>query len=117
MAEKNPHAVALGRAGGKKGGLARAAALSPERRSEIAQQGGIARWQKKCQHKFYYPGSIASCRYCNMEFKRSELFTVPCKRCGAKSGHPCLMPSGYRSAYPHIVRETDFVNHLKGDGS
>lgn len=31
---KNPHAVALGRMGGKQGGRARAEKLSPERRSE-----------------------------------------------------------------------------------
>jgi hypothetical protein len=40
---KNPHAVALGRLGGVKGGLARAKALSPRRRSEIAKQAGAAR--------------------------------------------------------------------------
>jgi hypothetical protein len=40
---KNPHAVALGRLGGTKGGLARAKALSPRRRSEIAKQAGAAR--------------------------------------------------------------------------
>ena len=33
---KNPAAVALGRLGGQKGGKARAAKLTPERRSEIA---------------------------------------------------------------------------------
>jgi hypothetical protein len=40
---KNPHAVALGRLGGVKGGLARAKALSPRRRREIAKQAGAAR--------------------------------------------------------------------------
>jgi len=35
---KNPAAVALGRLGGKKGGAARAANLTPERRKEIAQK-------------------------------------------------------------------------------
>ncbi len=44
--KKNPHAVALGRRGGKKGGLARAKALSPERRSEIARLAVQARWKK-----------------------------------------------------------------------
>jgi hypothetical protein len=43
---KNPHAVALGRKGGKKGGLARAAALSPEQRSDIARKAVQARWKK-----------------------------------------------------------------------
>jgi hypothetical protein len=45
---KNPHAVALGRLGGLKGGprggRARAEALSPRRRAEIARQAAAARW-------------------------------------------------------------------------
>jgi hypothetical protein len=44
---KDPAAVALGRKGGKKGGPARAAALTPERRKEIAQKAVAARWGKK----------------------------------------------------------------------
>jgi hypothetical protein len=40
----NPHAVALGRLGGIKGGPARAASLSSERRSEIAHQAARSRW-------------------------------------------------------------------------
>ncbi len=43
---KDPAAVALGRKGGLKGGAARAAALSPERRSEIARSAAKARWAK-----------------------------------------------------------------------
>ena len=43
---KNPAAVALGRLGGKKGGKARAAKLSPERRQEIAKKAAAARWRK-----------------------------------------------------------------------
>ncbi len=44
--EKNPAAVALGRLGGKKGGLARAKKLSKKRRSEIAKLAAQARWGK-----------------------------------------------------------------------
>jgi len=44
--EKNPAAVALGRLGGKKGGPARAKALSREERSKIAKRGAEARWKK-----------------------------------------------------------------------
>lgn len=44
--DKNPHAVELGRLGGKKGGTARAKSLSPERRSEIAKQAAQKRWRK-----------------------------------------------------------------------
>ena len=44
---KNAAAVALGRLGGKKGGSARAAALTPEQRSEIAKNAATKRWAKK----------------------------------------------------------------------
>lgn len=44
---KNPHAVALGRKGGLKGGAARAANLTPEQRSQIAKAAAVARWGKK----------------------------------------------------------------------
>jgi hypothetical protein len=43
---KNPHAVALGRKGGKKGGPARAAKLSAEERRESARKAVQARWKK-----------------------------------------------------------------------
>ena len=41
---KNPNAVALGKLGGAKGGKARAAKLTPEKRSEIAKKAAAARW-------------------------------------------------------------------------
>ena len=44
--EKNPHAAALGRLGGTKGGKARAAKLSDKKRSAIAKQAARARWAK-----------------------------------------------------------------------
>lgn len=47
--EKNPHAVALGRLGGLKGGAARAAALQPKKRSQIAAKAAKARWGKKAK--------------------------------------------------------------------
>ena len=43
---RNPHAAALGRLGGLRGGAARAAALSPRRRREIARAAAQARWSK-----------------------------------------------------------------------
>lgn len=43
---KNPHAVALGRNGGLKGGTARAKKLSPSKRKEIAQKAAKKRWDK-----------------------------------------------------------------------
>ncbi len=39
----------LGRTGGIKGGKARAAALPPERRREIAQKAAATRWAKKAK--------------------------------------------------------------------
>ena len=44
---KNPHAVALGRLGGLKGGKARAKKLTKNQRKEIAQKAAKARWLKK----------------------------------------------------------------------
>ena len=45
--EKNPAAVALGRLGGRKGGVARAAKLSAKKRAAIAQKAARTRWAKK----------------------------------------------------------------------
>ncbi len=44
---KNPAAVALGKLGGAKGGLARAKKLSAMRRKEIAKKAAQTRWAKK----------------------------------------------------------------------
>lgn len=44
--EKNATAVERGRKGGKRGGTARAAKLSRDRRAEIARQGAAKRWPK-----------------------------------------------------------------------
>lgn len=43
---KNPHAVALGKLGGAKGGPARAKKLSAAKRSEIAKKAAAVRWAK-----------------------------------------------------------------------
>jgi hypothetical protein len=47
--KKDPAAVALGRRGGKKGGPARAAKLTPEQRSASARKAVQARWAKAKQ--------------------------------------------------------------------
>ena len=44
---KNPHAQALGRLGGLKGGPARKDALTADQRSEIASKAAKARWSRK----------------------------------------------------------------------
>jgi hypothetical protein len=46
---KNPAAVALGKLGGRKGGLARAAKLSAKQRKEIAKKAAKTRWNKKAK--------------------------------------------------------------------
>jgi len=43
---KNPAAVALGRLGGLKGGIARRDKLSPKKRKAIAKKAAEARWKK-----------------------------------------------------------------------
>ena len=43
---RNPAAVELGRAGGKKGGIARAKKLTFSQRQTIAKKGANARWKK-----------------------------------------------------------------------
>lgn len=45
--EKNPAAVALGKLGGKKGGKARAAKMTPEERAESARKAAEARWRRE----------------------------------------------------------------------
>lgn len=44
---KNPHAVALGRKGGLKGGKARAESMTSQQRKEAAKKAAQARWGKK----------------------------------------------------------------------
>jgi hypothetical protein len=44
---RDPAAVSLGRRGGLKGGVARAAKMAPERRAEIARKAAKTRWNKK----------------------------------------------------------------------
>lgn len=46
LAPKDPHAVALGRHGGLKGGPARAKALTAQRRREIARRAIQTRWRR-----------------------------------------------------------------------
>jgi hypothetical protein len=43
----NPHAAALGRLGGLKGGPARAAALSAKQRRDLARRAAQARWRRR----------------------------------------------------------------------
>ncbi len=44
---KNHHAVALSKLGASKGGKARALALTPFERTQIARKAALARWGKR----------------------------------------------------------------------
>lgn len=46
LPEKNPHAVALGKLGGSKGGTQRAKNLSAAKRKQIARKAAKTRWGK-----------------------------------------------------------------------
>jgi hypothetical protein len=47
--EMREYLAKLGKKGGKKGGPARAAAMTPEQRSESARKAVTARWAKKAR--------------------------------------------------------------------
>jgi len=47
MLKKNPHAVALGKMGGSKGGKRRAANLTAQERSASARKAALARWTRE----------------------------------------------------------------------
>jgi hypothetical protein len=47
---KNPHAAALGRLGGLKGGPARARKLTAKERSQSARKAAKARWKRNKGH-------------------------------------------------------------------
>jgi hypothetical protein len=47
MRKKNPHAIALGKMGGSKGGKARAARLTPEERTASARKAALTRWARE----------------------------------------------------------------------
>jgi hypothetical protein len=49
--KKNPHAVALGRLGGLKGGKARTEKLTAEQRQALARNAVNARWAKRNKQK------------------------------------------------------------------
>jgi hypothetical protein len=73
--KKNPAAVALGRLGGlkggKKGGKARAAALSPEERAESARKAAIARVRKQtAKERSDIARKAAAARWAGHEAKR-----------------------------------------------
>jgi hypothetical protein len=79
--EKNPAAVELGRLGGLKGGKARAAKLSSEKRTEIARRAARARWKTSEEDALrcalgeyaYIPTAKEAIRYLSDETKEAEI--------------------------------------------
>jgi hypothetical protein len=63
VTKKNPHAVALGRRGGLKGGPARAAKLTKEQLSESGRRAVQARWAKRNQAKGQTAGQTTTPRH------------------------------------------------------
>lgn len=57
---KNPAAVALGRKGGLKGGVARAKKLTAKERSAIAKKAATLRWQKEQKQREEQPEPLVS---------------------------------------------------------
>lgn len=45
--KKNPHAVALGKLGGRKGGKKSLETMTPEQRTARARKAVLARWEKQ----------------------------------------------------------------------
>lgn len=77
---KNPDAVALGRLGGLKGGKARAAKLSPERRSEIASVAVKTRWAGKDNPSELTTNS--KCPKCGLRALEKDGTDLHCWSCG-----------------------------------
>jgi len=72
--KKDPAAVALGRKGGKKGGLARAAGMTPAQRSESARKAVQARWaESKSKRGAAEPQSDGLFEMANISPKRTGL--------------------------------------------
>jgi hypothetical protein len=57
-AAKNKHAKALSALGASKGGLARAAAISPEKRRAIAVNAAVARWGNELPRETQHTGAV-----------------------------------------------------------
>jgi hypothetical protein len=72
MIQKNAAAVALGRKGGKKGGPARAAKLTPEQRSESARKAVRARWAKVAPAAPFLDSSKKALHLCLKRIKTAK---------------------------------------------
>jgi general stress protein YciG len=99
----------LGRRGGLKGGKARAAALSPARRKEIARKGGKASWQSRKKKFLVIPGTITSKSDGDRHFigarELMRLYRVKQEECVVMSEEDVVRYNPYSSKYPmNLVR-------------
>jgi len=92
---KDPAAVALGRKGGKKGGPARAAKLTPKQRSESARKAVQARWTKAKEGKDY------------IVVKRTKMETTPITRSPMDTSDKAVLTLLKR------IRETNDQNEIR----
>ena len=74
---KDPAAVALGRKGGKKGGPARAAKLTPEQRSESARRAVQARWARRNKGRMVVKKTGKTSAKTLDEFQKTKKTAVP----------------------------------------
>jgi hypothetical protein len=93
--------------GASKGGKARAAALSPARRKEIARKGAQVRWSKK--RFLVIPGTITSKSDGDRHFigarELMRLYRVKPEECVVMSEEDLVRYNPHRSKYPmNLVR-------------
>lgn len=128
--EKNPHAVELGRLGGKAGGPARNKKLNKRQKSLIGRLGAIARWRKHNRLKFrsgrwlfklngsereyIFKRDKGRCFYCGIKLKRSkEKVTKNTARFVVDHLWPFI--KGGKTNFTNCVASCPPCNHKKKD--
>ena len=73
---KDPHAVALGKRGGAKGGRTRAARLTPAERSNAAKLASLARWGSKAAETESVPTTVGEGGALDLRRLRDETYAA-----------------------------------------
>ena len=105
--KKNAAAVALGRRGGKIGGPARAAKMTPEQRSDSARKAVRARWTKAKKGSGY---EILKSR--DIEAKTFHRLPTPASRASKKALHLCLKRLKIAKDQTEIERLTEELQRI-----
>jgi hypothetical protein len=101
--KKDPAAVALGRKGGKKGGPARAASMTPAQRSESARKAVQARWDKlKTKNTTGRPSGMTFSEFLVVP-QSDDLFEMA-NISPKRTGLPFVVWISPRAGAPHDVR-------------